>query len=448
MRFLKATLLIIALALLSSAVAETRSVTVAVPSQDGSAVPVSLDLLTLRNAIGADFTFDWANLRVSVAGAAVPFQIDDVDLNDRVSAGDELSFLATADATIDVSDTPLEAVSFDAGLEISSSSGATGDTHVITSLSGNGFSVEVAPEGLARITGFGDTQGVLAAELGILRFSGFPDSTWWANQEYGPHEEYTTLEAGGMRHIQTRVLPAGPARVVVVSEYASDRFVGLTQRVVTRVYQSGDVDVSNSVRFGGYSDMMKLQSMATNMLSQVDPDAQHVLPVFRRLIWADQLGISAEEYFSERGAVRDVDGSPVIAFNSNDNLTPLYWGAAYIFASAEPWRAGVSDSLGLAVIESAHSTPAIADDFDEWLAGNTWVFESQEFRTGVFKWSADEFGTYAATENVTLNEPNHQLPGDTAEFRLTYSVRAVTGVDDAVRQARNLQAAIAGVALE
>ena len=448
MRHVKAILLIIALALVSSALAETRSVTVTVPSQDGSAVPVSIDLLSVRNAIGADFTFDWANLRVSVGDAPVAFQIDDVDLNGRVSAGDELGFLATGDATIEVSDTALEAVAFDAGLEVASSGGDTGDTHVITSLSGNGFTVEVAPEGLARITGYGDTEGVLAAELGILRFSGFPDSTWWANQEYGPHEEYTTLEAGGMRHVQTQVLPAGPARVVVVSEYASDRFVGLTQRVVTRVYQSGDVDVSNSVRFGGYSDMMKLQSMATNMASQVDPDAQHVLPVFRRLIWADQLGVSAEEYFSERGAVHDVDGSPVIAFNSNDNLTPLYWGAAYIFASAEPWRAGVSESLGLAVIESAHATPEIADDYDEWLSGNTWVFESQEFRTGVFKWTADEFGTYAATEDITLNEPNHHLPGDTAEFRLTYSVRAISDVDDAVRQARSLQAAIAGVALE
>jgi len=435
--------LLLALALLGAAFAETRSVTLSVDT-DGAAVPVSVDLLTLRNAIGADFTFDWANLRVSVGGEAVPFQIDDVDLNDRVSAGDELAFLATGDATIEASDTALEPVSYDAGLEVS----ANGDANIITSLSGNGFSVEIAPEGLARITGFGDTQGVLAAELGILRFSGYPDSTWWADEQYGPHEEYTTLEAGGMRHVQTQILPAGPARVVAVSEYASDRFVGLTQRVVTRVYQSGDVDVSNSVRFGGYSDMMKLQSMATNMVSQVDPEAQHVLPVFRRLLWADQLEIEPVDYFSERGAVHEVDGENVIAFNSNDNLSPLYWGAAYIFASAEPWRAGYSDSLGLAVIESAHATPELIEDYDEWLAGNTWVFESQEFRTGVFKWSADEFATYPATESITLNAPNHYLPGETAEFHFTYSVRAADDLDDAVRQARALQAAIASVALE
>lgn len=444
MRYLRPIVSLLAAALIGSAMAETRSVTVAIDSPDGSAVPVSIDLLTLRNAIGADFTFDWANIRVSVDGANVPFQIDDVDLNERVSAGDELAFLATGAAVVEASDSALEPVAFDPGLEVSEN----GDATVITSLSDNGFSVEIAPEGLARITGFGDTQGVLAAELGILRFSGYPDSTWWADEQYGPHEEYTTLEAGGMRHVRTQILTAGPVRAVAVSEYASDRFVGLSQRVVTRVYQSGDVDVSNSVRFGGYSDMMKLQSMATNMVSQVDPEAQHVMPVFRRLLWADQLDIEAVDYFTERDAVQEVDGENVIAFNSNDNLSPLYWGAAYIFASAEPWRAGYSESLGLAVIESAHAMPELADDYDEWLAGNTWVFESQEFRTGVFKWSAEEFATYPATENITLNAPNHYLPGDTAEFRFTYSVRPASDLADAVSQARNLQAAIAGVALE
>ena len=110
---------------------------------------------------------------------------------------------------------------------------------------------------------------------------------------------------------------------------------------------------------------------------------------------------------------------------------------------------GVPDELKyLAVIESAHATPEIADDYDEWLSGNTWVFESQEFRTGVFKWSAEEFATYPATENITLNVPNHYLPGDTAEFRFTYSVRAADDLDDAVRQARALQTAISSVALE
>ncbi len=422
-----------ALLLAGSALAETRSVTVSVT---GDNVPVVLDLLTVRNAIGADFSFDWENLRVSVDGQEVPHQIDDTDLNERVSAGDQLAFVASGDAVITVSDTALDPVSHEPALSV--------DGMQISSLTGNGFTVEISAEGLARISGFGDVQETLAAELGILRFSGYPESTWWADEQYGPHEEYTTLEAGGARHVQTTILPAGPVRVTVVSDYASDRFVGLRQRVVTSVFAGGDVDVQSTVTFGGYSDMMKLQHMATNVLSQADPEAQHVLPVFRRLLWVDQLGVTAEDYFTEREAVTD----GVVSFNSNDNLSPLYWGAAYIFASAEPWRAAYSDSLGIAVIETAHETPAIADDYDEWLSGNTWVFESQEFRTGVFKWTADEFGAYDATKDITLNEPNHYLPGTVIEFHMLYSVRDADSVADAAAQAAALADSLGSVSLQ
>ncbi len=425
------------LLLAGSALAATRSITVDV---QGDNVPVVLDLLSVRNAIGADFTFDWADLRVSVDGQEVPFQIDDTDLNERVSAGDQLAFVASGPATITVSDQPLDPVSHEPALEVATE----GDVTVITSLSGNGFTVEVGPEGLARITGYGDVSETLAAELGILRFAGYPESTWWADEQYGPHEEYTILEDGGARHVRTNVLPAGPARVAVITEYASDRFVGLTQRIVTSVYAGGDVDVHSQVSFGGYSDMMKLQHMATNVLSQADPEAQHVIPGFRRLAWADQLGISSEDYFAERDAVSD----GVIAFNSNDNLSPLYWGAAYIFASAEPWRAAYSDDLGIAVIEAAYEVPEIAEDYDEWLSGNTWVFESQEFRTGVFKWIADEFMSYDATSDVTMNEPNHYLPGTVIDFHYLYSVREADSATDTAEQAAALAAALASVNLE
>lgn len=429
--------------LLGAAFAETRSFEVAVTAPAGEQVPVSLDLLTVRDSVGADFPFDWNDLTVLVDGEPVAWQIDDVDLNGRVSAGDELSFLAAGNATIVVSDEPVEAEEHEAALEVTQE----GDATVITSRVVDGFSVEIAKEGLARITGFGATDGVLAAELGLLRFAGYPDSTWWANEQYGPHEEYTTLEEGGARHVTTEVLPAGPVRVTVVSEYVSDRFVGLTQRVVTRVYANGDVDVSNSVRFGGYSDLMKLQHMATNVLSQVDTEAMHVLPPFQRLLWADQLEVSPVDYFSERDAVQTVDGEPVIAFPASSNASPLYWGAAYIFASAEPWRAAYSEALGLVVVESGHETPSVTQDYDAWLAGNTWVFESQEFRTGVFKWTADEFATYPVSADIEGNQPNHYLPGDTVEFRYTYSVRAADSLEEAVRTARSLQAGFASVAL-
>ena len=281
-----------------------------------------------------------------------------------------------------------------------------------------------------------------------MRFSGYPESTYWANEELGPHEEYTTLEDGGMRHVQTETLPAGPARVTVVSEYASDRFAGMNQRVVARIYATGDVDVSTEVTFRGYADMMKLQSMATKVVSQADPEALHLLPVFRKLVWADQLGTAPEDYFAERDAVTTVDGESYLAFRADDNLSPLYWGAPYIFASAESWRANYSPTLGLAVAEIAAETPEVAQDNNDFLSNDTWVFESQEFRTGVFKWTADEFGTYEATQDVTPSTPNHYLPGDTVNFRHVYSVYQADSEEAAIQWAADRQAELASVALQ
>ncbi len=431
------------LALAASAFAETRTLTVNVESLTGRPVPVSYDLLTLRDAFGAEFPMDWSSLRVTVDGEEVPYQIDDVDLNGRVSAGDQVAFLASGTATIEIADAPGDGADYPAGLTVEGE-----DPAVIASASTPGFTVEVPAHGLARIVGFGDTSELLANEIGILRFSGYPESTYWANEQLGPHEEYTNLETGGMRHVGTTVLAAGPARVTVVAEYASDRFVGLQQRLITHVWATGDVEVQNGVRFGGYSDMMKLQSMATSVMSQADLESLHLMPVFRRLLWADQLGIEPVDYFAERDATTTVDGTPYLAFRADDTQSPLYWGATYIFASAEPWRANYSPNLGVGVAELAHDTPEVAEGYDEWLSGNTWVFESQEFRTGVFKWTADEFATYEATADITPSDANHYLPGDTTTFHLTYSAFEAGSPDDAIRYARDRQAELASVSLE
>jgi hypothetical protein len=437
-------LAILLLALLTTAAyAETRSVTIAPAFSTGRPVPVSIDLLTLRDQIGAEFPMNWTSLRVLVDGERVPFQIDDVDTNGRISAGDELSFLATGTATIEVDDAAGAPTAF-----ASAFSRSGDDPVVLRSEHTPGFAVEVPAHGLVRIVGFGDTEAMLANEIGILRFSGFPESTYWADGQLGPHEEYTNLEAGGMRHVGTTILEEGPARVTVVAEYASDRFVGLTQRLVTRIYATGDVEISNDVALRGYSDIMKLQSMATGVMSQADPESLHLMPVFRRLVWADQLGVTPEAYFAERAAVTTVDGTPYLAFRADDNLSPLYWGATYIFASAEPWRANYSEALGIGVAELAHETPEIIEDYDAWLSGITWVFESQEFRSGVFKWTAEEFGTYEATAAVTPSEANHFIPGDAMRFHLTYSVFEADSRDDAIRYARDRQAEIASAKLE
>jgi hypothetical protein len=440
---MKRSILLVVVLLAGLAYAETRSVTVDLQATTGRAIPVSIDLLTLRNHIGAEFPMDWTSLRVLVDGDSVPFQIDDVDGNGRISAGDELAFLASGPSTIEIGDSAGDSVSFESAFVV------TGDDPVVLeSTVAEGFVVEVPQHGLVRIVGYGPAEAMLANEIGILRFSGYPESTYWVDGQLGPHEEYTNLETGGMRHVGTTVLDAGPVRVTVVAEYASDRFVGLTQRLVTRIYATGDIEISNDVTLRGYSDMMKLQSMATGVMSQADPEALHLMPVFRRLVWADQLGITPEAYFAERDAVVEVDGTPYLAFRTDDNLSPLYWGATYIFASAEPWRANYSEDLGIGVAELAYETPAIAEDYDEWLSGNTWVFESQEFRSGVFKWTAEEFGTYEATAAVTPSAANHFVPGDTMRFHVAYSAFDAPTSADAIRYARDRQAELASVTLE
>ena len=440
---MKRLLTLLTLFLLSTALAETRTIMVNVENLTDRPVPVSMSLLELRDAVGAEFQMNWDSLRVLIDGEKVSYQIDDTDLNGRLSAGDELAFLATGAAEIQLSDEAMDAPTYDAALTVTGD-----DPAVVESSMMEGFTVEIPATGLPRIAGFDGTDEVLADELGILRFSGYPESTYWANEELGPHEEYTTLEDGGMRHVQTETLPAGPARVTVVSEYASDRFAGLNQRVVARIYATGDVDVSTEVTFRGYADMMKLQSMATRVMSQADPEALHLLPVFRKLVWADQLGETPQDYFAEREAVTNVDGESYLAFRADDSLSPLYWSAPYIFASAEAWRANYSPSLGIAVAEIAAETPEVASDNNDFLSGDTWVFESQEFRTGVFKWTADEFGTYEATQDVTPSTPNHYLPGDTVNFRHVYSVYQADSEEAAIQWAADRQAELASVALE
>ena len=53
----------------------------------------------------------------------------------------------------------------------------------------------------------------------------------------------------------------------------------------------------------GYSDTMTLQSMATGVMSQADPESRHLMPVLRCLVWVDQPGGGPEECFAERDAV-------------------------------------------------------------------------------------------------------------------------------------------------
>ncbi|MER3555819.1 MAG: hypothetical protein C4331_16155 [Meiothermus sp.] len=424
---------------------QTRTVTVNLSNTAGAAVPVSLSLLQLRDAIGAEFATQWTSLRVRSGGTEVPYQIDDLDGNGRISAGDELSFLASGPVTITVSDQAGTAPSYPAALE--TAPGTDGAT-VIRSKSQTGFSAEVSKQGLVRITGMSNVRALLADELGNLRMSGFPGSTFWKDKNLGPHEEKTTLD--GMILQSLRVLPAGPARVAVVARYASPLWVGLEQMVVSRVYASGAVEVSNTVTFRGYSDMMKLEHQATRLVVEADPDALHIAPLFRRVALADYAKQTPAQYFTERGALKSLGGKSYIAFKATDNLKPSFWGATYIFASPEPWRTNYSAKLQLGVAEVAYGTPPLAPDYNTFVAGNQWQFESQEFRTGIFKWLPDELKSVEATKAL-FDNPNpwvsHFYPGDSLSWRFLYDVYRAPNAEAAITYLERRAADLASIRL-
>lgn len=430
---------------LALAQGQTRTLTASLSNTAGAPVPVAFSLLQLRDAIGAEFPTQWTSLRVRSGTAEVPYQIDDLDGNGRVSAGDELAFIAPGPVTITVSDQAGTAPSYPAALE--TAPGADGAT-VIRSRGQGGFTAEVGKQGLVRITGLGDTRALLADELGNLRMSGFPASTFWKDKNLGGHEEKTTLD--GMSLQSLKVLPAGPVRVAVVARYASPLWVGLEQTVVSRVYASGAVEVSNTVTFRGYSDMMKVEHQATRLVLEADPDALHIAPLFRRVALADYAKQTPAQYFTERQALKSLGGKSYVAFKATDNLKPSFWGATYIFASPEPWRTNYSQKLGLGVAEIAYSTPPLAPDYNAFVAGNQWQFESQEFRTGVFKWLPDELKNVDAAKAL-FDNPNpwvsHYYPGDSLSWRFLYDAYRAPNADAAITYLERRAADLASIRL-
>jgi hypothetical protein len=158
--------------------------------------------------------------------------------------------------------------------------------------------------------------------------------------------------------------------------------------------------------------------------------------VFRRLLWADQLNITPLEYWFERNAIMYVDRLPYIVFPAIDSMKPLWWGATYIFASQESWRSNYSPSLGIGVAEILPEKPVVYADYNKWVDGNTWIYESREFRDGIFKWLPGEFELYESTKDMvsleTTDLPNHYVAGDELNFVRFYRLYESSTIGSAI----------------
>lgn len=451
-RFAVAALIMAALLAISStgAFAATKSVVVDVKCTTGKPVPVSLTMDEVREAIGVDFPTNWDSLVVlDEEGELVPFQLDDVDMSGTVSRYDELAFLAKGPVTIVVSDEAPEAKPvFEAAFGVSK---VDEDNTIIESLDGL-FKVKVGKYGTLDIIEYRGKEYKYARDIGMIRYSGFPYSTWWYDENYDRHEEKTTFEEP-LRRVKFGILEAGPARITVVAHNASDLFPGMRQEMVASIYATGEIRVNNRVLSAGYADLTKLFTMCGGVMADVE-DARHILPVFRWIDWADELKMTAEEYWAEQEVLTQVDGAPYIAFADSRGPKPAWWGASYLFCSPERWRTNFSAGEGMGVAECLIAVPEVAEDLEGKINMEHWHLEG-EWRTGYFRWIADEIFGLRQKNEIPIdienledkggNWPLHMIPGDVFEHLNFYLLYDADSVDSTVRYLEARYAELDGV---
>ncbi|AFG35833.1 hypothetical protein JM64_06130 [Fervidobacterium ngatamarikiense] len=392
-------------------------------------VPVVVQMGKLVDMLPEDFEPDWTSLRILVEGVEVPFQIEDVDGNGRISAPDYLVFIAKGNTQIVVQDAPGKAVVYPKAFEVVKDSKGWTIKAVDESIE-----AVVNDHGLLQVTKFGSVKAKLVDEVGIARVSGWYNSTYYVDGKLGDHHEETS---GAFRVVSLKVLDPGPVAVCVVAVLKSEKFNGLKQELVTHLFKNGDILVDNRFVFETYADMMKLQTMITRPIIPAFDDTLHILPVFRRLVWADQLNITPYEYWLQRNAITWVDNMPYITFPAGSSMKPLWWGATYIFASMERWRTNFSPKGKIGVAEILPEIPVVPADYKKWLDGDTWVYESLEFRDGVFKWMPGEFEAYPSTTGVysmkVEDMPNRYKAGDIVQHLRLYSIYSAKSVEEAIK---------------
>lgn len=424
---MKRLLIVFVLLLGAFITAAFMDIPVSVSKTTDEPVPVSILMGDLLEFVGFDFDANWDSLRILDSGdLEIPYQIDDADMNGKLSSGDVLVFLIHGPITIRVSDDfSFGKPSYESKITVMEEEGEW-------ILEGEILKAKVNGKGLVRITGVGMTEGTILDEIGIARVSGWVGSTYYIDGEFGRHEEKTS---GDFNVTDIAVLPGGPVGVTVVANLYSDLFVGFEQLLITTVFVNGDIMVHNTFKFNTYADMMKLHLMVTRPLTDIAEDTVHILPVFRRLTWADQLGITPMEYWKERNAIMIVNNSPFIVFPAIDSMKPLWWGATYIFASEENWRANYSPTLKMGVAEIFPEKPVLYVNYDKWLKGPQWIYESREFRDGYFMWMPGEFQAYESTKGVGEGWENfvmHHKAGDEVKMNRIYSLFMSDSIEDAV----------------
>lgn len=410
MKHKRISVLIIGLALLlttfAGAQAATRELVITVPNTTGQPVPVAISFDDLRTAIGLDFPANWDSIRVyNASGQVIPYQIDDIDLSGSLSGADELSCLATGNITIKLNDED-EAIKprYANAFTIEKENGID----VIRTLDGQ-LAAEITPFGTVNLVKAFGIEDVFVQSVGALRYAGWPESRWYTENELGPHREFNTFEEP-LRLAKQQISTTTPVRVVIINKVASDVFPGLRGTIAVSVWATGEVSASYNLKMGAYTDLTKLMPFVGGVMANSN-DASHILPAFRWLDWAEEQGISSAAYYKDRDAIISQYNNNYIIFPANKAPQPLFWGASYIFASAERWRTNYSAEKQLGLAEMLPILPAVPTDLVGKLEGVNWHLEG-EWRTGYFRWIADEIVSFRKNNNIPVDIVTDMVKGD------------------------------------
>ncbi|APT76825.1 hypothetical protein LN42_10890 [Marinitoga sp. 1137] len=396
-------------------------------------VPYSISFSKILDIIGDDFEANWYSIRViDENGNNIPYQIEDMDNNKRISSKDILLFTFKKCAKIVISDdSNMDLLTFKPYFKLTKNN----DEYLITS---KDFDVTVNKYGLVNFVRYKDIKGNLYNEIGIARIAGWSGSTYYVNGKLGKHVEMTS---NGLSIENVRVLEPGPVGVTIIADLYSRLLPGLNQHIVTHIFKTGDVLVKNTFTFTNYVDIMKLQVMATAPITSIDDNALHILPMFRRMVWAEQLNETPLDYWMERNAVKYVDGKPYIEFSAIDSMKPLWWGATYAFVSQENWRANFSPKYGIGAAEILPEKPVLYSDLKDFVFHDFWFYESREFRDGIFRWLPGEMDNYEATKGIfpPYSEENvgkywmaRFKAGDVVKYTRYYSIFQSRDTEEAI----------------
>lgn len=441
-------IVIFVLVLAANVLGATKEFMVQTSSLSGTDVPYVISFSKMLEMVGDNFEANWYSIRVyDESNKELPYQIEDIDMNRKISAGDRLAFMFRSKAKIVVSDdSDMDLGEYAPVFNIEEKDGAY-------MVSTDKFTVKVDNHALVSFIKYGANEGTLFNELGIVRVAGWSMNTYYTDGKLGKHEENVSA---GFDVQSFKILQAGPVCVTAQALMTTKLFPGYNQELTVHIFKNGDVLTENRFFFTNYVNLMKLQIMATAPVTSYDEGAVHILPMFRRMIWTDQLNSTPYEYWLERNAVKMVENKPYITFAAIDSVKPFWWGAAYIFSSMESWRANFSEKYSIGAAEILPVKPLVYGDMEKFVNGDTWVYESREFRDGIFRWMPDEFNVYESTKGVFLpysdeNVGNQWMAkfkaNDEVIYTRIYSMFDAKNTEDAVRYLENKTKDIQGIKL-